>query len=384
MLYRKFGPTKENISILGFGCMRLPVINGKPDNINEDKATKMLHYAVNNGVNYVDTAYPYHGAIPFQGGQSEVFLGKALKNGYREKVKLATKLPSWLITNRKDMDYYLNQQLKRLQTDQIDFYLIHGLNQQFWGNLKHLDVFEFLDSAIADGRIVYAGFSFHDEFELFKQVVDSYGWTFCQIQYNFMDQNYQAGQKGLDYAVDNGLGIVIMEPLRGGSLVKKLPPDIQAVWDKADKRRSPAEWALRYLWDQPEIDVVLSGMTEMEHVVENIKIADQGYPKTLTENEKKIIEEVRNLYESKIKVNCVNCHYCIPCPAGVNIPLNLALLNDFYMYEDITNPSAHYHMLTNSKQSASNCDECGKCEELCSQLLPIREKLKEVVKTFEQ
>ncbi|MCE7698427.1 MAG: aldo/keto reductase [Methanobacterium paludis] len=214
MLYRNLGKMGEKVSILGFGCMRLPTLDGNHDRIDEPLATEMLHHAIDRGVNYIDTAYPYHAASPTEGGMSEIFVGNALKNGYREKVNLATKLPIWLVQSREDMDRYLNEQLQRLQTDHIDFYLLHGINQKFWESLKEFDVFEFLDSAIEDGRIKYAGFSFHDEFKVFREVVNSYNWSFCQIQYNCMDEEFQAGKAGLKYAYDKGLGTIIMEPLR--------------------------------------------------------------------------------------------------------------------------------------------------------------------------
>jgi len=194
LLYRNLGETGQKVSILGFGCMRLPIVNGKPDRINEPLATEMLHHAMDQGINYIDTAYPYHGSSAYGGGMSEIFVGNVLKDGYRDQVYLSTKLPSWLIQKKEDMNNYLDEQLQRLQTDKIDFYLLHGLHQDFWENLINLDVFEFLDSALEDGRIRYAGFSFHDEFEFFKEVVDSYNWSFSQIQYNYMDQDFQAGK----------------------------------------------------------------------------------------------------------------------------------------------------------------------------------------------
>ena len=286
MLYRKLGKTGEKVSILGFGCMRFPTLDGSHDKIDEPLATEMLHHAIDHGVNYIDTAYPYHAASPTEGGMSEIFVGNALKNGYREKVNLATKLPIWLVQSREDMDRYLNEQLQRLQTNHIDFYLLHGINQRFWEILKEFDVFEFLDSAIEDGRIKYAGFSFHDEFKVFREVVNSYNWSFCQIQYNYMDEDFQAGKTGLKYADDKGIGTIIMEPLRGGCLTKNIPDDIQAIWNEAEVKRSPAEWALRFLWDKPEVDVVLSGMSNMEQVRENLEISKEGYPDTLTKSEK--------------------------------------------------------------------------------------------------
>ena len=210
-MYRNFGKTGRKVSILGFGCMRLPILDGRPDRINEPLATDMLHHAVDHGVNYVDTAYPYHGTSAYEGGMSEILVGNALKGGYRDQVYLSTKLPTWLVQQKEDMNNYLDKQLKRLQTDNIDFYLLHGLNRDFWDNLVVFDVFEFLDSAIEDGRIGYAGFSFHDEYDFFKEVVDSYNWSFSQIQYNYMDEEFQAGKAGLDYASSRGLGTVIME-----------------------------------------------------------------------------------------------------------------------------------------------------------------------------
>lgn len=384
MLYRNLGKTGQKVSILGFGCMRLPIIDGRPDRINEPLATEMLHHTLDHGVNYVDTAYPYHGSSAYGGGMSEIFVGNVLKDGYRDQVYLSTKLPSWLIQKKEDMNNYLDEQLQRLQTDKIDFYLLHGLHQDFWQNLINLDVFEFLDSAIEDGKIGYAGFSFHDEFEFFKEVVNSYNWSFSQIQDNYMDQDFQAGKAGLDYASSKNLGTVIMEPLRGGCLTNNIPPDIQAVWDSSLVKRTPAEWALRFLWDQPEVNVVLSGMSTMEQVKENIQIAAEGKANTLTDDELNLFEEVKEIYKERIHVNCTGCNYCMPCKNGVDIPLNLNLLNDVYIYENLEKPSANYKFLTAKKMNASYCDDCGECEEKCTQNIPIRKYLKEAVSTFEK
>ncbi|HML05092.1 MAG TPA: aldo/keto reductase [Methanobacterium sp.] len=383
MLYRTFGKTGEKVSILGFGCMRLPVIDGNPTKINEPLAMEMLNYAIDNGVNYIDTAYPYHGTSAIEGGMSEIFVGNALKDGYRDEVYLSTKLPSWLVQKKEDLNYYLDEQLKRLQTDSIDFYLLHGLGVNTWGNLTDLDVLEFLDSALEDGRIKYAGFSFHDEIELFKEIVDSYGWSFCQIQFNYMDQEFQAGKEGLEYAAAKNMGIAIMEPLRGGCLTKNLPEDIQAIWNRAPVKRSPAEWALRFLWDKPEINVVLSGMNAMEDVVENVRIAENGRPDSLTDEERNLIEEVKDTYSERIHVSCTACGYCVPCPKGVDIPLNLNLLNDLYIYQNMEKPAGNYSFLTAKQASAAFCDECGECEEKCTQSIQIREYLKEARETFD-
>lgn len=383
MLYRQFGRTGIEVSALGFGCMRLPLINpdaklGVDDGvIDEPKATGILRWAIDNGVNYVDTAYPYHQ------GNSELFLGRALQEGYRQKVRLATKLPSWLITSRGDMDRYLDEQLTKLQTDSIDFYLVHSVNRQFWPNLVENRLFEFLDAARSDGRIRFAGFSFHDELDMFKEALEAYPWSFCQIQYNFLDENYQAGKEGLQLAADRGLGVVIMEPLRGGRLASNIPPAAGKLWDGAPVRRSPAEWALRYLWDYPGISVVLSGMNEMAQVVENIRIAGEVLPNSLTGEDRELIGRVREVYHSIKKIDCTGCRYCMPCPSGVNIPGCFTLFNNAHMLDDVLHHKIFYRVQIGADHYASQCAECGECEEACPQHLPIRAALKEVAALLE-
>lgn len=377
MLYREFGRTGEKVSILGFGCMRFQVMDNDPKKIIEEKAIEQVRHAIDRGVNYIDTAYPYHG------GMSEPVVAKALKDGYREKVLLATKLPSWLVKTREDMDKLLNEQLEKLQTDHIDFYLIHALNKGFWENLKKCDVFDFMDKVRKDGRVRHIGFSFHDELPLFKEIVDAYDWEFCQIQYNFMDENYQAGLEGLTYASDKGLGVVIMEPLRGGSLVRKIPEDIQAIWDKAEIRRSPAEWALKFIWDHREVSLILSGMNEMAQVDENIDSAEDSTPGMLTDKERVLISEARDVYLSRIKVNCTACKYCMPCPFGVDIPMNFSLYNDASIYLDYEGQKTTYQNFFSKEQWASKCQECGACETHCPQHIKIRDRLKEVAAFFE-
>jgi len=323
MLYRKMPKTGDELSILGFGCMRLPV---KADFlIDEERATRQLRYAIDHGVNYVDTAWPYHM------GQSEPFVGRALADGYREKVRIATKLPSWLIESREDMDKYLNAQLEKLRTDHIDYYLVHALVGDLWDKVEGLGIADFLNRAKADGRIRNAGFSFHGAGEDFARIVDAYPWDFCQIQYNFLDQKNQAGTKGLEYAAKKGLGVVIMEPLRGGNLTRNVPAAVQAIWDEAETKRTPAEWALRWIWNHPEVTVVLSGMSEEAHIDENLRIASEALPRSLTKEELSLITRVETKYRDILKVGCTGCRYCMPCPSGVNIPLCFEEYNNLYL-----------------------------------------------------
>ncbi len=381
MLYRKFGKTNEMVSILGFGCMRLPILpGGDPSKIDEEKATKMIRYAIDSGVNYIDTAYPYHGTGMGSAGQSEPFVAKVLKDGYREKVKIATKLPSWLIKTRADMDKYLNEQLERLETDTIDFYLVHALNNTLWKNLKEAGINEFLDQAIKDGRIKHAGFSFHDKQEYFNEIIDYYDWSFCQIQFNYLDEDFQAGLEGLKYAAQKGLGITIMEPLRGGKLAVGLPEDVQDTFNQAEVKRTPAEWALRWVWNHPEVSALLSGMNTMDQVVENLKVADEANANSLTEKELEIIGEVKKNFKAKIKVDCTACSYCMPCPAGVNIPSCFTNYNNYHMFGQ---KEEAYNRLS-PEQKASSCADCGECETHCPQGIPIRQELKNVKDLYEQ
>lgn len=378
MLYRKLGSTGKEVSILGLGCMRLPVMDGQYNKVNIDSAIPLIQKAIDNGVNYIDTAYSYHN------GQSETVIAEALMGGYREKVFIADKLPSWLIQKRTDMDQYLKKQLERLQTEQIDFYLLHSVKEDNWSNLESLGVLDFLDDAVNDGRIKYTGFSFHGEIELFFDVIDSYNWDICQVQYNIVDENYQAGKEGIRYASSQGVGVVIMEPLRGGTLVKNVPPEVQEIWDEAVIKRRPVEWALRYLWDQEEVDVVLSGMTTFEDLDENLDIAGHGLANTLTPTEKELIKEVRVAYKGRKKINCTQCGYCMPCPSGVNIPVNFEQLNHAYMFQDVENSRMNYYMLLKDGERASSCTECGDCEKICPQMVPIQKILKKVHETFEK
>jgi predicted aldo/keto reductase-like oxidoreductase len=361
--------------------MRLPE---KGDGtIDEDRAIRQVRYAIDHGVNYVDTAWPYHM------GQSEPFVGRALLGGYREKVKLATKLPSWLIETREDMDKYLDAQLEKLQTDYIDYYLVHALVGDLWDKVETLGIKEFLTRAKTDGRIRNAGFSFHGASEDFARIVDAYPWDFCQIQYNFLDEKNQAGKKGLEYAASKGLGVVIMEPLRGGNLTKTVPLTIKEIWDEAPVKRTPAEWALRWIWNHPGVTAVLSGMNEEAHVEENLKVADQGRPDSLTGQELALVQRVEKKYRELLKVGCTGCQYCMPCPQGVNIPLCFEEYNNLYM---TSNPDGEKFLYAarlggavalGKAEYASQCVQCGECTEKCPQHLEIPALLESVVKELE-
>lgn len=383
MRYRKLPKIDEQLSILGFGCMRLPMT--KDHQLDTARAIDQIRYAVDHGVNYFDTAWPYHG------GQSEPLLGKALQGGYREKVNIATKLPSWMVKSREEMDTYLDRQLGHLQTETIDFYLVHNLSGPAWHRMKTMGVLDFIDKAKTDGRIKYAGFSFHGFVGDFISIVDDYPWEFCQIQYNYLDQEYQAGTKGLKYAAQKELGVVVMEPLRGGNLGLADPPEaIAGIWNQAEKKRTPVEWALRWVMDHPEVTCVLSGMNEEAHIKENIRIAGEAVPGSLTDKEHQIVEKAAVTYKQLMKVNCTGCEYCKPCPEHVNISGAFELLNTLYLYDNKQEAKFLYAIRCSGILSggdkngfASNCVQCGECLEKCPQNIPIPDMLEKVVEDLE-
>lgn len=376
MQKRRFPGIDLDISALGFGCMRLPLNSSNPADIDTETAKLMVRRAIDNGVNYIDTGWSYHSH------QSEPFLAEALSGGYREKVHVATKLPSWEVHSRNDMDRLLDEQLNRLQTDSVDFYLLHALDASRWSNYLDHQVFDFLDSAKASGKVKHIGFSFHDTVDSFKTIIDSYPWEFCQIQYNFLDTDVQAGTEGLTYAYDAGIGIIVMEPLRGGSLTGKVPREVQRIYHAAPVSRTPAEWALRWVWNDPRITVVLSGMSTMEQVEENLKYADAALPNSLAPEELDVIEAVKDMYRSKIEIPCTECGYCMPCPYGVNIPKAFSLYNDACIFNEVEDNMRKYRQFLTGNE-ASLCTACGTCEPLCPQGIPIIESLKAPVKMFE-
>jgi hypothetical protein len=378
MLYRRAPKTGDDLSILGFGCMRLPMTLGR---IDETRATRQVRSAIDAGVNYIDTALPYHA------GQSEPFVGRALRDGYREKVRVATKLPPWSVQSAADMEGVLCSQLDKLATDRIDYYLLHALDGRAWRKLDRLGVTSFLDAAKAGGRIGFAGFSFHGDRDAFGEILDAYDWDFCQIQYSYLDERNHAGTDGLRRAADKGLAVIVMEPLRGGNLTGKIPKAVQEIWDGAPIRRTPAEWALRWVWDHPEVTCVLSGMNREEHIAENLRLARVAEAGSLTPAERAVVERARDAYFAMTKVDCTGCRYCMPCPHGVDIPQCFELYNSVYMFPEVKTTRFMYPLrlngFTDDPGFASRCTKCLKCVKKCPQKLPIPDLLEGVAAELE-
>ncbi len=375
MQYRKFGRLDWKASVLGLGCMRFPLLDEDWSHIDEAEAIRMIRYGIDHGINYLDTAAPYHR------GCSEPLVGKALSDGYRQKVKLATKLTPAMIESGDDLDRFFDEQLERLQTDKIDFYLLHGLNRQFWKLMQEWNAIRWAEGKMASGQIGHLGFSFHDEYDVFKEIVDAYdNWTFCQIQYNYMDVDNQAGRRGLEYAAGKNLAVVIMEPIRGGLLAKEPPELVAEVWQTSSADRSLAEWALQWVWNHPEVSLVLSGMSTMQQVIENVAAAERSGPGRLTEDELSLIDKVREAYLGYSPVPCTKCGYCMPCPNGVEIPTIFNVFNEATMYDSFSNARFLYTggALDGLKdgQRADNCQECMECVEKCPQQIPIPDWLR--------
>jgi predicted aldo/keto reductase-like oxidoreductase len=370
MQYRNFPGLDWQPSALGFGCMRLPTTDGEQRSIHvdEQETSRMIRHAIDNGVNYLDTAYPYHG------GMSEKAVGKALLGGYRDRVKLATKLPLGMVRGADDYDRFLNEQLARLQTDHLDFYLFHGLNRaRLHDTVLKYGLLARAEAARRDGRIRHIGFSFHGEGDEFIEVIDAYDqWEFCQIQYNYMDIENQAGTKGLKYAAAKGLGVVVMEPLLGGRLATP-PDDVQAVFAGTGSKRSPADWALQWLWDQPEVSLVLSGMSTMEQVVQNLAAADSSGPGLLSAADLQVFDLVREKFKSRAVIPCTSCNYCMPCPNGVDIPRVFKMYNEGIIYGQMDSSRFAYNVFFPEKSRADQCIQCRICEEKCPQSIMISE-----------
>ena len=376
MKYRKFGKLDWEASVLGFGAMRLPKIGTDKTDIDEPEAIRMIRYAIDHGVNYLDSAYGYHS------GNSERILGRILQDGYREKVKLATKLPAREIETDQDFDRIFNEQLERLQTEKLDFYILHAMDRHLWPKVRDLGVLRWAEEKMSQGKFDHLGFSFHDNFEIFQEIIDAYdNWTLAQIQYNYMDADVShrgPGRRGVEYAAGKGLALVIMEPLRGGNLARKPPAPVAEIFETAVDKRTPAEWGLRWIWNQPEISVVLSGMSTMEQVVENIASADHSQPGFLKHDEISLIKQVRESYEKLSPIPCTGCNYCIPCPHGVKISSIFRIYNEMKLYE---NPRMGRNLYQEEgglreEERADRCLECGDCVEVCPQNIMVPDWLK--------
>jgi predicted aldo/keto reductase-like oxidoreductase len=373
MEYRKFNKFDKPVSLFGIGCMRFTMIQtGDGAVVDEEQSIQMIRYGIDHGVNYIDTAYPYHN------GESELIVAKALKNGYRDRTYLATKLPVWLVEKYDDMERFLDIQLNKLETDCIDFYLLHALNKSRWDSLMELKVLDFMEKAKANGKIKYICFSFHDNNKTFKEIINAYDWDMCQIQMNIMDMDEQATVEGLKYAGDKNIPVVIMEPLKGGKLANRVPDEIGQIYGQSRIKRTPVEWAFRWLYNFPQVAVILSGVSSMEQLKDNLRIFNDAKANCMDEEELALIEQVRQAYLKGIKIPCTGCEYCLPCPQRVSIPRIFDLVNSAFMYMSEKDSKNNYQrFIVNDGNDASKCVECGQCENVCPQNIPIMQKLKE-------
>lgn len=378
MLTRTNNKNGDELSILGFGCMRFPTKSG---NVDEERSIAMIRDSIHKGINYFDTAYFYNG------GKSESILGKALTGGYREKVKIATKLPPFMVSKLDGAKKIFSTQLTKLQTDYIDYYLLHMLsNKAGFDRMKTLGIIDWLEELKEQGVIRNLGFSFHGSKTDFEELIKAYPWDFCQIQYNYMDVNNQAGKSGLQLAHSMGIPVIIMEPLRGGRLADRLPKDVLQEFHSHKKESTAVEWALKWIWNHPEVTVVLSGMSDEDQLDENIRIAGSALPETLSEKELEVFDRVMDIMHKKTKIPCTACGYCMPCPFGVNIPGCFSVYNDKYLLGERNNKIVYLRTLgglSNKPSYASKCTECGKCEKHCPQNIEIRKELKQVKKEME-
>ncbi len=370
MRYTKIEKLGWKVPVLGFGA---GLVREKPKEgaeserppIDEAASIDLIRYALDKGITWFDSAYPY------QEGKHEIILGKAFLDGYRERVKIVTKLPSWEIKTADDFDRFLDEQLGRLQTDYVDMYLLHALRADWWEKLHGIGVLDWAERKMSEGTFHAFGFSFHDSFAVLKDILDAYdNWSLCQVQYNFMDVDNQAGREGIQYAGEKGIPTAIMEPLRGGQIPNKIPDSVAAAWATAPGDHTPADRALRWLWNQPEVTVVLSAMLNKEQIDQNIASAEASGPGQMGADEIAAIERVRDAYKAIASVPCTQCRYCMPCPHGVNIPSVFEFYNDAVMYDDFKRAKMFYNQMPRETM-ADNCIECGECEEVCSQSIAI-------------
>lgn len=372
MKYTELGNISNKASRFGMGCMRLPQTKNEQgqDIIDEQESIKMIRHAIDMGVNYFDTAYAYPG--------SEEVLGKALKDGYRERVTIATKIPLGDANSHADYQRIFDEQLERLQVDYIDVYIFHCLERVGWEKVKSADGIAFMEGLKKSGKIKAFGFSFHSDYEIFEEIIDACSWDMCLIQLNILDQNHQAGLKGLRYAAQKGIPVVIMESLKGGLLGNNPPEEVKSLLESYPEQRSLTEWAFRWLYNQKEVKVILSGVSSMEQLEDNIRIFEQAEVGVMTEADQELIEQIRTVYKSKVKVGCTGCGYCMPCPANVNIPEIFKVYNDSALSPWTEFGKVFYGLVaTSNGRGVSNCVECKSCEARCPQQLKVVELLKQ-------
>jgi len=376
LLYRDFGKLDWKVSSLGFGCMRLPIDQSESGsgNIDDKEAMRMVRHAIDQGVTYLDSAYRYHN------GGSEIFVGKALKDGYRDKVKVATKAPMPLIKTAADYDRILDEQLKKLDMDYIDYYLFHGLGKKGFELIKEQDIFAHAEAAQKAGKIGHLGFSFHETYDSLVEIIDGYNkWALCQVQYNFMDTEYQAGTKGVQYAASKGLAVVVMEPLRGGKLTRPIK-EVSDCLERHGYKGTMADLALRWVWNQPEVSVILSGMSTMDQVVENLATADNSAPGSMSKDELALVKELEAVYRRRTGIPCTACGYCVPCPQGIDIPGVIRYYNEGTIYDAFDDAKRAYNMFGGA---AGKCVQCKECEEKCPQSVPVSEWMPKIKEIFE-
>ncbi|MBE6509441.1 MAG: aldo/keto reductase [Methanobrevibacter sp.] len=381
MLYNTLGKTGLKVSRLGFGTMRLPTIESNSQ-INEKEASQMLEYGIENGINLIDTAYPYHSDTLEGSGNSERFVGKFLnERSLRDEVLISTKSPSWAIESENDFEMYLDEQLDKLQTDYIDIYLLHSLTVPDWEKVNNLNVLDFLDDCLSSGKVRHVGFSSHIEVDYLIEILDEYPkWEVVLTQMNYLDEYYQSGVMGLNYLKEVNVGSMIMEPLRGGRLVQNIPKEVQQLWDMAETKRTPVEWALQYLWNRDDVDCVLSGMTSLEQVKENVRIASTE--DIISDYDNELIREVARTYRTFLGNSCTRCGYCMPCPHGVDIINCLTEYNIAHMMGDPKASAMQYFSLIGDDSRADSCIDCKECLPFCTQMLDIPAELVKVHEYF--
>ncbi len=379
MQYRVVPKTGEKISTLGYGTMRLPTKAGR---IDVEKTKQQILYAIDQGVNYLDTAWFYHM------GASESFLGEHILQGeYRNKVNVATKLPCFLITKASQFEEIFEKQLRKLQIDTIDYYLLHALDGETFIRMVNMGVLDFITKLKKDGKVRNLGFSFHGTHQEFIDIIDAYDWDFCQVQYNIIDEYFQAGIEGIKYAYQKKIAVFVMEPLRGGALVGKMPPQVDALYKQSKTKRSSVDWALSWILNHPEVTMLLSGMNDIDHIKENIEIASKQYPNTLTDLELDMLASVKDTYDSLLTVKCTACNYCMPCPKGIQIPDAFKALNDKHMFKSRLTKYMYVRAISFPKRKvawASTCIDCKKCVKHCPQHINIPSELKKVSKELER